>query len=100
MFALDDKCIQLFDQDELFYFMGNALIEHMCPDGAIFAISYDDKMYVAYMNLSDEDEEPLKVEYIDEIDLEFFAEMDAEYRFCCYGLIIETSPGNWKIIEN
>lgn len=110
--------IQLHNQDELFSFMSNMLLEHMCPDGAIFAISYDDKMYTAYMDLpeteeeledlleSDEldedelDEDLIKVVSINEINMDFFAAMDADLRFCCYGLIIETSPGHWKIIED
>ena len=36
---------------------------------------------------------------IDEIDMDFFGEIDAEFRCCCYGLMIETAPGKWKIIK-
>lgn len=105
--------------------MEDILIENGCPDGAIFAISYDNYMYVGKadfpidMFLSEEEIEELiedgeiTQEKIDEqnesiiqiirnkkIDMDFFADIDGIFRFCCYGLIIETAPGEWKIIED
>ena len=33
-------------------------------------------------------------------DLEFFQEMDAKIGLHCYGLMIETEKGKWKVIED
>lgn len=52
-------------------------------------------------NFLDDDEElePIIVVGIEHIDMDFFAEIDSDMRLCCYGLMIETAPGKWKIIE-
>lgn len=33
-------------------------------------------------------------------NLTLFQELDAEFGFHCYGLMIETNKGHWKIIED
>lgn len=46
----------------------------------------------------DELEEPIHFFDTNEINMDFFAEIDNAFRCCCYGVLIETKPGEWKII--
>ena len=82
-----------------------------CDCCAIFAHSYDNKMYagikcVEYdedgeiINDDSEDETPVKFFAVDDDYYEFFQELDADIGLHCYGLIIETNKGQWKIIED
>lgn len=97
---------------ELFGFMGGMVLEHGDPDGAIFAVGYDDKMYACMMNpryeewlLTNEEDEKTDIDPViilgtQDLQMDFFKEIDAEFGLCCYGLIIETKPGHWHIVEN
>lgn len=97
---------------ELFGFMGGMVLEHGDPDGAIFAVGYDGKMYACMMNpkyeewllINEEDEDtdidPVIILGTQDLQMDFFKEIDAEFGLCCYGLIIETKPGQWHIVEN
>lgn len=97
---------------ELFGFMGGMVLEHGDPNGAIFAVGYDGKMYACMMNpeyekwllTNEEDEEtdidPVIILGTQDLQMDFFKEIDAEFGLCCYGLIIETKPGQWHIVEN
>ena len=119
-----DIMLLLSNKEQLFKYMTNILIMQECFNAGIFAISYDNRMYVAIADfpintslfdeyeyedeLSDEDlidndedlENYVSLYCINEINYDFFAEMDAEFQLCHYGLLIEIAPGEWKIIEN
>lgn len=120
------KCGLLFDNNEdLFGFMNEMLLDNGCNCSAIFAHSYDDKLYAAIMCVDDdyeeyeedddiddldfkdedadeisEDDSPVKFFETDDEYLEFFQECDAELTLHCYALMIETKKGQWEIIED
>lgn len=97
--------ILLNDNKELFGFMNEMLLDNDCDCCAVFAHSYDGKMFAAIKCIGedmdlDEEETPVKFLGVDEDYLEFFQELDGEIGLHCYGLIIETKKGKWKIIED
>ena len=55
--------------------------------------------YVTWDEENDTEKVEMTVLSTDEENLEFFQEVDAEFGLHCYGLIIETKNGEWKIIE-
>lgn len=95
----------LFNEtNELFGFMNQVLMDNECDCCAIFAHTYDEKMYAAIKCIY-EGKEVNKDETIVDFfgvdnDLEFFQEMDAKIGLHCYGLMIETEKGKWKVIED
>ena len=89
---------------ERFGFLGGMLSENDCDQCAIFAYGFDGQLYAGLKYVTwDEENNTEKVEMTvlstDEENLEFFQEVDAEFGLHCYGLIIETKNGEWKIIE-
>lgn len=112
----DDVSLMLKNRKDMFNFMADMLLEHGCLNGALFAIGYDDHMYAAIVNENafmdeeeiedgyeeelEDEEDPIIFLGFDGINMDFFAEIDSEFRCCCYGLIIETAPGKWKIIKD
>jgi hypothetical protein len=91
-------------REELFGFFNTMLSENDCDQCAIFAYGFDGQLYAGLKYVTwDEENNTEKVEMTvlstDEENLEFFQEVDAEFGLHCYGLIIETKNGEWKIIE-
>ena len=84
--------------------MYNLLMDNECDCCAIFAHAYDGDMYAAIKCISDEedneDETPVKFFGAKDDYMEFFQEWDGEVGFHCYGLMIETKIGEWKVIED
>ncbi len=96
------KTITLDENKELFDFMCAVISDHSCPESAVFAIDYYDGMWagIAKVNLNgDVSDDEIELFGRKDFDVEWFAQLDADYRFCCYALIIETAPGVWKIVE-
>ena len=92
------------ENEELFGFMNAVLMENECDCCAIFAHAYDENMYVAIKCIYDdeeldEDETPVKFFGVKN-DMDFFQGIDAQIGLHCYGLMIETKQGEWKIIED
>lgn len=84
---------------DLFQFMNAMLMENDCNHCAIFAYAFDGCMYAA-LKVENETDDPVLFFQIQESDLGFFREWDDELGLHCYGLIIETRKGLWKIIED
>lgn len=84
---------------DLFQFMNAMLMENDCNHCAIFAYAFDGCMYAA-LKVENETDNPVLFFQIQESDLGFFRECDDELGLHCYGLIIETRKGLWKIIED
>lgn len=83
--ALCEAAIEIFESYE-------------CKESAIFAIDRKGDMYV--LVASDEVEDAVDVlTPLNEKTMDFFAQVDAEYRFCCYGLMVERATGLWEVIE-
>lgn len=91
--------IVLDTQKDLFQFMNVMLMENDCNHCAIFAYAFDGCMYTA-LKVENETDDPVLLFQIKESDLGFFREWDDELNLHCYGLIIETRNGLWKIIES
>ena len=92
---VSQEVVEFDDVEELYMFAQLILEEHGCPESAIFMIHYDNSMTSAIVNI---EECTIDVFGIEDIDLDYFAEVDAAYRLCCYGLMIEMLPGSWKLI--
>lgn len=86
-------------KEDLFQFMNVMLIENDCNHCAIFAHAFDGSMY-ATLKVENESGDPVLLFKVEESDLGFFKEWDNELDLHCYGLIIETKNGLWKIIED
>lgn len=89
----------LEDIKDLFQFMYAMLMENDCNHCGIFAYAFDGSMYTA-LKVENETDDPVLFFQIKESDLGFFREWDDELELHCYGLIIETRKGLWKIIED
>ena len=89
----------LEDIKDLFQFMHAMLMENDCNHCGIFAYAFDGSMYAA-LKVENETDDPVLFFQIKESDLGFFREWDDELELHCYGLIIETQRGLWKIIED
>ena len=89
----------LEDIKDLFQFMYAMLMENDCNHCGIFAYAFDGSMYAA-LKVENETDDPVLFFQIKESDLGFFREWDDELELHCYGLIIETQRGLWKIIED
>ena len=94
-----EKAVLLLENNpELFSFMFNVLMENECNHCAIFAHAFDGNMYAA-LKVENEDDEPVKF-FAQKGNMNFFKDWDDIVEFHCYGLIIETKRGEWKIIED
>ena len=89
----------LEDIKDLFQFMNVVLMENGCNHCGIFAYAFDGSMYDA-LKVENETDDPVLFFQIKESDLGFFREWDDELELHCYGLLIETRKGLWKIVEN
>ena len=89
----------LEDIKDLFQFMYAMLMENDCNHCGIFAYAFDGSMYTA-LKVENETDDPILFFQIEESDLGYFREWDDELELHCYGLIIETRKGLWKIIED
>ena len=78
--------------------MYNVLMENECNHCAIFAHSFDDTMFAA-LKVDNETDDPILF-FSQEENMTFFKEWDDELELHCYGLIVESQPGKWKIIED
>ena len=88
----------LKDTKELFGFMFNMLMENDCEHCGLFAHAFDGNMYAA-LKVENESGEPVLF-FAQQGNMKFFKELDDEIDLHCYGLIIETRKGEWKIIED
>ena len=101
-----EKTSLLLDvQEDLFGFFDSMLSESDCEQCGIFAYGLDGQLYAGLKYLvldEDVDKEEIKTTVLvtTEENLDFFQEIDAIFNLHCYGLIIETKLGEWKIIED
>ena len=94
-----EKAVLLLkDKKELFAFMFNMLMENDCNHCAIFTYAFDGTMYAA-LKVENESDDPVLF-FGQKNNMDFFKEWDDELDFHCYGLMIETKRGEWKIIED
>ena len=88
--------------DDVREFCTDMLMEHNCPESAIFC-SFQNGKYMAVVkqpvDFEDEDGECLLFAIKPTKDREMFSEIDSEFRLCCYGMLTETKPGEWRIEE-
>lgn len=89
----EKAALMLNEVKDVFGFANAILEDHGCPKSAVFMVSLDNNYYVAIKDDEDHDETIfLSSNYTD-----FFAEIDGKYRLCCYGIIVEQTPGHWMV---
>jgi hypothetical protein len=97
-----DAFLCLEDEEDIKGFCGDVLMEHTCPDAAIFC-SFRDGRYMAVVKQpedpDDDEGERLLFAVKPTKDRNLFSDIDAEFRLCCYGMITEIKPGEWRIEE-
>lgn len=94
-FIHQTKCIKLLDEDDVKEYCTNLLHEHSCPESAMFCV-FNDGVMLAVIKIWDDGEHG-QYEYLAAKDMHFFSQIDAQLRLCCYGLMCEIRPGEWKI---
>lgn len=93
------KMLQLESEQDVFDFASMALAEHDCPESAVFTINCKGEMAIVMYFPNQDEEEPFAIMKARQSYMDFFAECDAEFRFCCYALLVEREKGSWEIIE-
>jgi len=90
------------NKDELLGFMASMPEENYCIHCAMFAHAFDGKMYavIKSQHIDIETDEPVLCFMNEKTKMDFFGRWDSEFVFHCYGLVIETKKGEWKIIED
>ena len=78
--------------------MFNMLMDHECNHCAIFARRNNGEMYAA-LKVENETDNPVMF-FGQKDNNNFFKEWDDELDLHCYGLLVETKNGEWKIIED
>lgn len=84
------------NKDDLGELCASLLFEHDCPESAIFCVCRDGSFITA---LKLDEETPGKISIIESRDPYSFSYIDAEYRLCCYGLMIEVDDNKWEVCE-
>lgn len=92
----EESRICLEDADEVYELCAELLAENGCDNSAIFLLFNDGLQRVV---LCQEKEENYEVLVIGGKGNDFFGAIDAEFRLCCYGLMIEVEPGQWEICD-
>ena len=97
-----DLCFE--NEDEVKDFCVSTLQEHNCMEAAVFCAFHDGR-YMAVVK------QPEFAEDLDDIEKyvyvyikpsrhkDMFADVDSEFRLCCYSLITEIENGLWRIEE-
>lgn len=91
----DEKYIHIEDKEDVKEFCVGLLHENPCPNSAMFCV-FNDGIMLAVLKEDDEGDHG-KYAFIAARDMHFFSELDAAWRLCCYGLMCEIRPGEWKI---
>lgn len=71
-------------------------MEHDCDCCAIFIVRQNGKFEAVFKMFVDGE---YRLAKIDSKDRKMFAELDGEFRFCCYSLLLETAKGIYEIQE-
>ena len=94
-----NKASFIFDDfDELYEFAAGAIIEQDCNCGIFVDSFFNMIAFIKNPNMGSD--EPVIVIIQDEKNLDFFAHIDAEFGLDIYGLMVEDTQGNYKIIED
>ena len=86
----------LKEHEDVAEFCVSVLSEHECPESAVFAV-FNDGHYEAFVKHWDEEDENFHVLDVSSDDMHMFADIDGEFRLCCYNLITEHEDGQWMI---
>lgn len=95
-----DAFLCLRDEEDVRDFCTDMLMEHTCPEAAVFC-SFKDGRYMAVVKQPDELDEGQSILFAIKPakDREMFSDIDSEFRLCCYGMITEVNPGEWRVEE-
>ena len=80
-------------------FAVEALRDHDCNTCALFFVFNDDSYGAYFKCVYDEDEKDVEYALCRMFgkDRHMFAELDGEFRFCCYSLLVETNDGLFEV---
>lgn len=95
-FLLPLQEIELNSSEEILNWAADALFDNECDNSAVFIhLMNNIGIIIIYSGLN-------KVDVIvSEEEIEpntFFSSFDGDYRFCCYGILIEYQPGIFKTV--
>lgn len=83
------------DDKDLGELCSSLLFKHGCDRSAIFCIKQSGEMII-FLKVDDEFD---GIAMLSSKEPGVFAGIDAEFRLCCYGLMIEAENGEWEICE-
>ncbi len=93
--------VMLESDEELLEFSTETLKTRDCMASALFYVMKDGTYKTVFRVVCDEDEEEDLVEFaigtVRSSDMHMFAELDGEFKFCCYSLLIETDDGEFEV---
>ena len=97
---LDEGSLSAHSEDEIIGWAEGILTNNgIDEDMAIFIHAFNDNMYAVVKEMNYEDEEFYITKIIGDGTLDFFAKLDADYNFACYGLIMQEDKTTWAIID-
>ena len=86
--------IVLEGKEEVQEFCTEVLKKYDCPESGIFAV-FKDGLMMALWKITEGDD--MAIVEAEGDDIHLFAEIDGEFRLCCYNLMIEGEDNKWII---
>lgn len=102
------KAMPILEDDDVYEFCGCALSDIECENCAIFLIHKDGKQEIVHKHSywdEETDDEEISIDVLstknkkDDLEIDFFAKLDATLQFHHYALMIEHDDNAWEICE-
>ena len=102
------KSMPILEDDEVYDFCGCVLSDMECDNCAIFLVHKDGKQEIVHKHIiwdEDTDDEEVSIDVLstknkkDDLEIDFFAKVDAMLQFHHYALLLERDNNVWDICE-
>ena len=103
-----DKSMPILEDDDVYDFCGCVLSDIECDNCAIFLVHKDGKQEIVHKHIiwdEDTDDEEVSIDVLstknkkDDLEIDFFAKVDAMLQFHHYALLLERDNNVWDICE-
>ena len=103
-----DKSMTILEDDDVYDFCGCVLSDIECDNCAIFLVHKDGKQEIVHKHIiwdEDTDDEEVSIDVLstknkkDDLEIDFFAKVDAMLQFHHYALLLERDNNVWDICE-
>lgn len=97
---LDGDELTMNSVESVMEWAGNLLSEDETINNlAIFIQAMNDSMYAVTKEVDEDKGEYYIFNYVSQDNLDFFAQLDADYNFAYYALLMQLDKTTWKIIH-